>query len=104
LCELIGTAETDWPFLEAEMAFFIGGHISLNNENRRRLMREQALCTPFFKDKDTTNAVLTVIVRYNRGIDVSESIPYAAVKFGVSESEIMKYWQAVKNDGRWLNS
>lgn len=66
-------------------------------------MRECELVLPFFKDKDTTNAVLTVLFRYNRGIDEAESIRYAATKHNVSADDITKYWKAVKSQDRWIN-
>jgi hypothetical protein len=66
-------------------------------------MRENELVLPFFKDRDTTNAVLTVIFRYNRGIAAAESIEYAATKHKVSADDVAKYWEAVKNQDRWIN-
>jgi hypothetical protein len=66
-------------------------------------MRENELVLPFFKDKDTTNAVLTVLFRYNRGIAAAESIPDVAAKYNVSESDVAMYWEAVKNQDRWIN-
>ena len=66
-------------------------------------MRENALVLPFFKDKDTTNAVLTVLFQYNRGIDAAKSIEYAAAKHKVSANDVAMYWEAVKNQDRWIN-
>ena len=66
-------------------------------------MREYGLVPPFFKDRDTTRAVLTVLFRHNRGIAAAKSIPDVAVKYKVSESDVARYWEAVKNQDRWIN-
>jgi hypothetical protein len=87
------------------VAFFINGNLPPNNENRRRIMFRYEGFPPFFKDKDTANAVLTVLFRYNRGIDPAESFAYAAAKtkHKAKVSDIKKYWAAVKNQDRWIN-
>ena len=66
-------------------------------------MRESKFVLPFFKDKNTTNAVLSVIFRHNHGIDAVESIPSAAAYYKVSESDVAMYWAVVKNQAHWIN-
>jgi len=62
-------------------------------------MRNDQQYTILFKDHNTTNAVLTVLYRYNRGIDDTEAVRYAADKHKVSVHEIEKYWMSLKERG-----
>lgn len=65
-------------------------------------MNQNEYFKPFFKNARTTNAVLTVIVRVDRGCETAESINYAAEKYAVDVQDIDYYWNAISKQERWF--
>jgi hypothetical protein len=59
---------------------------------------------PFFRNVETTRAVLTVIVMVDRGEKEDETISYAASKYGINSEDIAHYWNIVKRQERWIQT